>query len=221
MAPIENVTPEVRARWELAVESRRDKVERAAALFADAIALMADLRGPGGCPWDREQSLASLRQYVREEADEVCAAIDTILEYEERLRNEASFPAADPHAPTGDDQARTPKKGHTIAHHPHHPDFDAIASASGAPLPKLTEEQAAQRDALYAELIEELGDLLLQPLFQGDILQAMGFAGVEGSLQALIEKLVRRHPHVYGDGAAATSAQVLANWEQIKKSEKI
>lgn len=214
------VEQSIRARWERATAARGEQVAQAAALFADAIALMADLRGPGGCPWDREQSLASLRQYVREEADEVCAAIDTILEFEARLREGTGYPAADPHAPTGDDKARTPKKGHTIAHHPHHPDFAAVASASGAPLPQLNGSEAAQRDALYAELIEELGDLLLQPLFQCDILQAMGYPGIEGSLAALIEKLVRRHPHVYGKGAAATSAEVLANWEQIKKAEK-
>jgi NTP pyrophosphatase (non-canonical NTP hydrolase) len=130
------------------------------------------------------------------------------------------MPAADPAAPEDEDKARTPKKGHTIAHHPHHPDFDAAHSASGAPLPELTAEQAAQRDSLYAELLEELGDLLLQPLFQGDILHALGYTGVEGSLAALIAKLVRRHPHVYGEGAAATSAEVLANWEQIKQAEK-
>jgi len=195
-------------------------------LFRDALALMADLRGPGGCPWDREQSLASLRQYVREEADEVCTAIDRILEYEAELRATGGLAAADPAPPdTGEgagatDKARTPKKGHTIAHHPHHASFDPAASASGAPLPERTGAQTAERDALYAELIEELGDLLLQPLFQGDILHALGYPGVEGSLSALIEKLVRRHPHVYGEAAAETSAEVLANWEQIKLREK-
>jgi len=214
------IDPSVRARWERAVEPRRAQSDAAVRLFADALALMADLRGPGGCPWDREQSLASLRQYVREEADEVCAAIDTILEYEERLRANAGLAQADPSPPEGEDTARTPKKGHTIAHHPHQPDFHAANSASGAPLPLLTREQATQRDALYAELIEELGDLLLQPLFQGDILHALGYPGVEGSLRALIDKLVRRHPHVYGEAAVSTSAEVLANWEQIKRAEK-
>jgi NTP pyrophosphatase (non-canonical NTP hydrolase) len=215
-----DVDPQVRARWQRAAHSRSEQFAQAAGLFADALALMADLRGPDGCPWDREQSLASLRQYVREEADEVCKAIDTILEYEERLRANAGLPQADPNAPDADDKARTVKKGHTIAHHPHHPDFNAGHTASGAPLPELSDEQAAQRDALYGELIEELGDLLLQPLFQGDILYALGYPGVEGSLQALIAKLVRRHPHVYGEGAASTSAEVLANWEQIKQAEK-
>jgi NTP pyrophosphatase (non-canonical NTP hydrolase) len=214
------VDPAVRERWARASAARSENFAEAAALFADALALMADLRGAGGCPWDREQSLASLRQYVREEAEEVCAAIDTILEYEARLRDEAGLPAANPDTPEADDKARTPKKGHTIAHHPHRADFSPASSASGAPLPELTAEQAVQRDTLYAELIEELGDLLLQPLFQGDILHALGYPGAEGSLRALIEKLVRRHPHVYGEASASSSAEVLANWEQIKRAEK-
>jgi NTP pyrophosphatase (non-canonical NTP hydrolase) len=214
------IDPHIRKRWELARASRREQFEQATALFADALALMADLRGPSGCPWDREQSLASLRQYVREEAEEVCAAIDRILEFEAELRASASLPAANPVAPTGDDRARTEKKGHTIAHHPHHPDFNAALSASGAPVPDFARDAQSERDALYAELIEELGDLLLQPLFQGDILHALGYPGVEGSLAALIEKLVRRHPHVYGEGAASSSAEVLANWDKIKQAEK-
>jgi NTP pyrophosphatase (non-canonical NTP hydrolase) len=214
------VDPQVRARWDAASASRAERMAKATRLFSDALALMADLRGPGGCPWDREQSLASLRQYVREEADEVCTAIDRILEYEAQLRADAGLPAADPSPPEVADKARTPKKGHTIAHHPHREDFAPVSSASGAPLPQLTMEQVKQRDALYAELSEELGDLLLQPLFQGDILHALGYPGVEGSLRLLIEKLVRRHPHVYGETAAETSAEVLANWEQIKQREK-
>jgi NTP pyrophosphatase (non-canonical NTP hydrolase) len=215
-----SIDPAVRARWARARAGREPQFEAATQRFADALALMADLRGPEGCPWDREQSLASLRQYVREEADEVCQAIDRILEFEAGLRAAAGLPAADPLPPAGDDKARTPKKGHTIAHHPHRSDFDAATSAAGAPLPALSEAQRAQRDALYTQLIEELGDLLLQSLFQGDILHAQSYPGVEGSLKALVEKLVRRHPHVYGEGVAANSAEVLANWEQIKRAEK-
>ncbi len=214
------VDPSIRARWDAAAAPRAERFAQATTLFADALALMADLRGPGGCPWDREQSLASLRQYVREEADEVCSAIDRILEFEAQHRSKGGLAPADPDPPEDEDKARTAKKGHTIAHHPHHATFDPAASASGAPLPELDPTEAQQRDALYSELIEELGDLLLQPLFQGDILHALGYPGVEGSLRALIEKLVRRHPHVYGEGAAATSAEVLANWEQIKRAEK-
>ncbi len=214
------VEPHIRERWNRAAAPRREQFAHAAELFADALALMADLRGPDGCPWDREQSLASLRQYVREEADEVCTAIDRILECEAQLRTAAALPSADPDPPEDEDKARTPKKGHTIAHHPHHPDFNAANSASGAPLPALDIEQSAKRTALYAELVEELGDLLLQPLFQGEILHALGYPGVEGSLQALIEKLVRRHPHVYGESSAETSTEVLTNWEQIKLREK-
>jgi NTP pyrophosphatase (non-canonical NTP hydrolase) len=215
------VDPHIRERWELAARGREEAIAASAQGFTDLLQLMADLRSPQGCPWDREQSLASLRQYVREEADEVCAAVDEILAYEAQLRAQAGLDAADPAPPDGDEKARTEKKGWSIAHHPHRADFRAEASASGAPLPaQLTVEERAELDRRYYELRKELGDLLLQPAFMGDILQAMGRGGVELSLQALLEKLIRRHPHVYGDAAVADSAGVLANWERIKQAER-
>lgn len=218
------IDPAIRARWDSATAGREAQLEHAGVWFLELLRLMADLRAPGGCPWDREQSLASLRQYVREEADEVCEAIDNILAYEAELRAQAGLPAANPEPPAGeDDKARTKKKGHSIAHHPHHPDFHSQVSASGAPLPApgdLSVEQQTELARLYGELSEELGDLTLQSAFMGDILLAMGRGGVEASLEAIVRKLIRRHPHVYGDASAADSAQVLANWEKIKQAEK-
>lgn len=215
------ITPEIRARWQAAIAGRESSTARAAELFAELLAVMADLRGPQGCPWDREQSLASLRQYVREEADEVCAAIDNILAFEDQLRREHGLPPADAAPPDGDERARTEKKGHSIAHHPHRADFDPTASAAGAPLPaELSTGEEAQRDRLYDELAGELGDLLLQAAFQGDILWAMGRGGCEDFLDHIITKLIRRHPHVYGEIQVADSAEVLANWEKIKAGER-
>jgi NTP pyrophosphatase (non-canonical NTP hydrolase) len=211
---------EIRSRWCTAIAGREDSLARAQQLLGDLLMLMADLRGPAGCPWDREQSLASLRQYVREEADEVCADIDALLQYEDGLRLRQGLPLSDPAPPDGDERARTDKKGHSIAHHPHHADFDPAASASGAPLPVLDATTAAERDRLYAALAGELGDLLLQAAFMGDILQGMGRGGVDDFAARIIEKLVRRHPHVYGDVQAADSAAVLANWERIKQRER-
>jgi len=215
------ITPEIRARWVAALAGREESVAQAAAQFADLLAIMADLRGPQGCPWDREQSLASLRQYVREEADEVCAAIDNVMACEDKLRAQHGLAPADPTPPDGDERARTEKKGHTIAHHPHRADFDPTASAAGAPLPaELTDAERAELDQLYDELAGELGDLLLQAAFQGDILWAMGRGGCEDFLRHIIAKLIRRHPHVYGAIQVADSAEVLANWEQIKAGER-
>jgi NTP pyrophosphatase (non-canonical NTP hydrolase) len=214
------IPPEIRQRWDKAVAGREAQVEEAASRFGDLVRLMADLRGAEGCPWDREQSLASLRQYVREEADEVCHAIDRILDLEAAARSKAGQPAADPAPPDGVDKARTKSKGHTIEHHPHQPDFDQLASASGAPLPELAPEQEEQRLALYCALQDELGDLLLQSVFMGDILHSMGLGGVETSAAAIVAKLIRRHPHVYGQTGAADSAEVLANWERIKERER-
>jgi NTP pyrophosphatase (non-canonical NTP hydrolase) len=215
-----SIDPHIQARWDRAVEGRQEQVAASAVWFTRLIAQMADLRAEGGCPWDREQSLASLRQYVREEADEVCRAIDDILELENRLRREAGLPEAQPAAPQGEDSARTEKKGHTIAHHPQHTDFKAEASASGAPLPDLNNEQEVELAALYARLIAELGDLFLQPVFMGDILTGRGMGGAEAALESIVRKLIHRHPHVYGNTEVSSSAEVLANWEKLKEREQ-
>ena len=113
--------------------------------------IMARLRAPDGCPWDRAQTRQTLKRHLLEETYEVLEAIDA------------------------DDTA---------------------------------------------ELCEELGDLLLQVYFHAQIAAeeaAFTFADVVG---ALGEKLVRRHPHVFGDQAAADAEQALANWEQIKQAER-
>ena len=113
--------------------------------------IMARLRAPDGCPWDRAQTRQTLKRHLLEETYEVLDAIDA------------------------DDMA---------------------------------------------ELCEELGDLLLQVYFHAQIAAeetAFTFADVVGTLG---EKLVRRHPHVFGDQAAANAEQALANWEQIKQAER-
>jgi XTP/dITP diphosphohydrolase/ATP diphosphatase len=138
---------------------------RAAELFAESVKIMARLRAPDGCPWDREQSFDSIRKYTLEETYEV---------------------------------------------------FDAIE----------------QRD--YPHLTEELGDLLLQVLCYAEMAANDGHFTIADVLEGLNNKLIRRHPHVFGDEAsraagnrasvdadAATnsSAAVLRNWEEIKAAE--
>jgi len=214
------ITPEIIARWRAATAQRGEQLEAAALGFSNLLGLMAHLRSSDGCPWDREQSLASLRQYVREEAGEVAGAIDAILALEDELRASRSLPPANPAPAEGEDRAKTDKKGLTIGHHPHRSDFDPSASASGAPRP--AELTAAEREELataYQHLSAEIGDLMLQAAFLGDILIAMGRPGVEGSLKLIVEKLIRRHPHVYGNREVADSAEVLKNWEEIKRGE--
>jgi len=119
--------------------------------FERAVAIMARLRGPGGCPWDREQTFASIKPYTIEETYEVLEAID-------------------------------------------------------------------QRD--WAELPGELGDLLLQVLFYAQMAKEDGTFSIDDVLDRLSEKLVGRHPHVFGDVKAETSSEVLRNWEALKKEEK-
>jgi nucleoside triphosphate diphosphatase len=133
--------------------------------FAESVAIMARLRGEGGCPWDREQSFDSIRKYTLEETYEVLDAIE-------------------------------------------------------------------RRD--WANLTEELGDLLLQVLFYAQMAADEGRFTIEDVLVGLNRKLIRRHPHVFGEEASAeagnvarvdsevdgSATRVLANWEEIKKAEK-
>jgi tetrapyrrole methylase family protein/MazG family protein/ATP diphosphatase len=78
---------------------------------------------------------------------------------------------------------------------------------------------AIDRDA-RDELCEELGDLLLQVVFLGELARQEGAFGPDDVVAAIVNKLVRRHPHVFGDTEVANSDEVLRNWEQIKLAEK-
>jgi nucleoside triphosphate diphosphatase len=109
------------------------------------------LRGPDGCPWDREQSLDTLRTFLLEETHEV---------------------------------------------------LDAMADGSS---------QAHK---------EELGDLLFQILFQARLAQEAGRFDIEDVMRGIGDKIVRRHPHVFGGAPLSTSGQVLVQWEQIKVEER-
>ncbi|HWB57893.1 MAG TPA: nucleoside triphosphate pyrophosphohydrolase [Chthoniobacteraceae bacterium] len=113
--------------------------------------IMARLRAPDGCPWDREQTHASLRAGLVEESHEVVEAIDN-----------------------KDD----------------------------------------------AHLAEELGDLLLQVVFHSQIASEEGRFDFDTVARGISEKLVRRHPHVFGDVKAADSKEVLRQWDDIKRAEK-
>ena len=115
------------------------------------IDIIAKLRGPGGCPWDREQTHASLRGGLLEEAYEVVAAINA-----------------------NDD----------------------------------------------ANLREELGDLLLQTVFHAQIAHEEGRYDFDAVAREIATKLIRRHPHVFGDDRCADSAAVLKRWDEIKREEK-
>ena len=119
--------------------------------FERAVAIMARLRAPGGCPWDREQTFDTIKQYTLEETYEVIEAIEN-------------------------------------------------------------------RD--WSELTGELGDLLLQVLFYAEMAQEEGRFSIDDVLERLSSKLVTRHPHVFGEVKAETSAQVLRNWEAIKQQER-
>ncbi|HAR45947.1 MAG: nucleoside triphosphate pyrophosphohydrolase [Nitrospirae bacterium GWD2_57_8] len=119
--------------------------------FTKLVQLMARLRGPDGCPWDRAQTANSLRPFLIEECYEVVDALD-----------------------------------------------------EGDP----------------GKMKEELGDLLFQIIFHSRIAEEKGEFTISDVITANTEKMVRRHPHVFGDAVLATDREVLANWEQIKRQEK-
>lgn len=119
--------------------------------FERLVEIIARLRGPDGCPWDREQTSESIKPNLLEESYEVLEAIDN-----------ADMP----------------------------------------------------------ELCEELGDLMMQAVFHAQFASERGDFAIEDSLRSINEKLIRRHPHVFGETQVAGSDEVLHNWEEIKRSEK-
>jgi len=119
--------------------------------FSELVAVMARLRAPGGCPWDRKQTFETIKSYLLEEAYEVMDAID-------------------------------------------------------------------RQD--WRGLEEELGDLLLQPVFFAEMAAENGLFNISDSLDAINQKLVRRHPHVFGDAQADTPEAVKVRWDEIKRQEK-
>lgn len=119
--------------------------------FAGLIKVVESLRGPDGCPWDKEQTHQTLTRFAIEEAHELAEAIDS-----------------------GD---------------------------SG-------------------EIRDELGDVLLQVVLHSEIARQDGRFDIHDVVQAIGEKMVRRHPHVFGDVVAENSEVVLKNWAEIKAAEK-
>lgn len=145
--------------------SQRQEDAGVGILFAEAVSIMARLRAPGGCPWDREQTFSTIRKYTLEETYEVLDAIE---------------------------------REH------------------------------------WADLADELGDLLLQVLFYAEMAEEAGHFSIAEVIANLNRKLIRRHPHVFGEEASVAAGnraeglntedigagQVLRNWEQIKALEK-
>ena len=121
----------------------------------ELIKVMERLRAPGGCPWDREQTYASLAQYLLEETYEA---------------------------------------------------FDAI--------------QEAEKTGDTTELKEELGDVLLQVVFHSTIAKEKGDFTIDEVAEGVANKLILRHPHVFGDKNLETADDVLQNWDELKKQER-
>ncbi len=119
--------------------------------ISDLLKVMAKLRSPQGCPWDREQSHLTLRRHAIEEVYELIDAIEA-------------------------------------------------------------------RDDI--EMAEELGDLLLQVVFHCQLASERGAFDFEQVTRHLVDKLIRRHPHVFGKTKVKNVDEVWANWEKIKKAEK-
>ena len=124
--------------------------------FDEFVKVIARLRAEDGCPWDREQTHATLKAACIEEAAEVVCGINVLEE-------------------TGNPE----------------------------------------------NLKEELGDLLLQIVMHAQIAEAEGLFTIDDVIRNVTEKMIRRHPHVFGTAKADTSAEVLKAWDEIKKKEKV
>jgi nucleoside triphosphate diphosphatase len=122
--------------------------------FQDLVALMARLRSPEGCPWDREQTYATLAPMLLEEAYEA---------------------------------------------------FEAVEEA---------------RQGRPANLCEELGDLLFQIVFYAQVAAERGEFTIDDVTGQIHSKMVRRHPHVFGDVVVRDNEELLRNWEALKAEEK-
>ncbi len=164
----------------------------------ELIKVMDRLRSPGGCPWDREQTHASLAPYAVEEVYELLDAIDAL-----DAINALSPPGA----------AEQPAHEHAAADAAEHPAVEQHAAPNYA-----AQKQAATR----AHLREELGDVLLQVVFHARVATEHPDDpfDIDDVARGIAEKLRRRHPHVFGDVVATTADQVSANWEQLKAAEK-
>ncbi|MBI2172482.1 MAG: nucleoside triphosphate pyrophosphohydrolase [Chloroflexi bacterium] len=132
--------------------------------FSHLVDVLARLRSPQGCPWDREQTHQSLKRNLLEESYEVLEAID---------REDLSFFQGGPRG----------------------------ASA-------------------YGGLAEELGDVLLQILFHAQIASEAGWFSIDDVVSGITEKLVRRHPHVFGDAQVRDAREVETQWEELKRQER-
>jgi XTP/dITP diphosphohydrolase len=149
--PLVQLVADRAARSHIEVEAVYPVGEPKGAALLDLVATETRLRGPDGCPWDREQTHASLARHLVEEAYEVLDAIEE----------------SDPE-----------------------------------------------------HLREELGDLLLQVVFHAQLAEDAGHFDVDGVARAITEKLVRRHPHVFGDLQVGSAGEVVRNWEAIKREEE-
>jgi tetrapyrrole methylase family protein/MazG family protein len=106
---------------------------------------------------------------------------------------------------------------HTLAKHLLEEAYEALDTIEAMP----PDAPGGEPDHLaYADMEEELGDLLLQVVFHATLAAEAGAFGVEEVAEAIRRKLVRRHPHVFGEVEAPTAAHVLANWETLKQDEK-
>ena len=166
-------------------------VPRLAAPVAGELAALDELtrRLRRDCPWDRQQTHASLERHLLEETYEVLEAIDA-LEALEALEEAGNRGDAGP--------------GH---------EGDAAAPAEPA-APAEAEQQAV------VHLEEELGDLLFQVFLHARLAAEEGRFTIADVARGLRDKLVSRHPHVFGDVEARDAATVVANWEHLKKQEK-
>ncbi len=198
-------------------ESRIKPNLRDGRAFAYLVGLQEYLLSEKGCPWDREQDLKSLRHYVMQEAEEVVSAIDNLLILEKKLKRALSLESAqqivrEHHKASGGKFSITRR---SKLKEPSN-NYSALERNLNKTTRELLNRWQEARDALK----EEIGDLLMQPIFESKVAEKLGYFSLCDVINSLYEKLIRRHPHVFHEIKAKTSKEVLKKWREIKKEEK-
>lgn len=200
--------------------------DRGAARFVELVRVMARLRGEGGCPWDRQQTPASLKPYILEEAYELLEAIDGLGSAASGGQSTGTAPgggSARSHEKQGGDRdqattrvparSRGPQAAGRPGREQRAPDQRESPGMAGP-------DAGAPSPAAITHFREELGDLLLQVVFQAEIAAERGWFTIGEVAAAIADKLIRRHPHVFGDRSVSGAREALANWEAIKLAER-
>ncbi len=182
--------------------------------FAHLSGLKDLLLSDEGCPWDKEQTLMSLKEHLKEEANEVAQAVDRLADIEAKI-----WQVIKPYEKNIRNSSDKGKKKLSVqaAHNlwERLPPKDKLLNDY-----KVSNKLVEQWEEAKESLREEIGDLIIQPMFESKLAERLGYFTLKDVLDGMYEKLVRRHPHIFGSEKAQTPKEVLRLWHEVKTREK-